>query len=349
MPQKPFIKNIDQLVKDTLQELKLKPKLALAGFIKKDKRFYTTPCQTKTKETVLFKMLISAESPDPELLKKEIILTKILSDYSQKNKGLPALNFIQGNTETLPYWIIRQYLPGPIIGYHFEIYKQGLTENVRKGIVKNLLLTQAIPLGREENGLSEITLPQKTARGYLNVLQNFENELKLWRDGVFSNKLNFKQIYQFFNNKQDYLKKHNFVLAHGDLTLANFFIHPVKSFAKNKRKSKILFDRVKRPNVYLTDWEHARKDNLSADIARLWIQTYQYPQWRKSLLKEFLASLNNEQKNAFQESFCLIALIEAVSEFFCDLLKTIEDTPLKQSCQQTIMLAQKGFDNLLSF
>ena len=73
--QKPFIKNIDQLVKDKLEELKLKPELPLDGFIEKDKRFYTTPCETEKGETVLFKMLISAEEPDPELLKKEIILT----------------------------------------------------------------------------------------------------------------------------------------------------------------------------------------------------------------------------------------------------------------------------------
>lgn len=328
MPQKPFIKNIDQLVKNKLKELKLKPELALLGFIEKDKRFYATPCQTETGTVVFFKMLISAESPDPALLKKEIILTKLLSDHAKNNKDFPVLCFIKADIENQPYWLIRQYLPGPIIGYHFEIFEQGQNEAVIKSIINNLLLMQSISLENRKNDLFKITLLEKTYQDYLNTLKKFENQLKLWKQGAFYNKLNFKAIYQFFEAKKNYLNKKDLVLAHGDLTLANFFIN------QNK--------------VYLTDWEHARKDNLAADIARLWIQTYRYSKWRKSLVENFVSALPTEKRNIAQESFCLIALTEAMAEYFCELLRTTEDTPLKQSTQQTIMLAQKGFEWLLN-
>ncbi len=302
-----FIPNIDKIVEAKLKELKLKPELSLSDLKRKRKRFYSTPCQTEDGKTVFLKILISKRKEDAAWLKKEIAIGKTLQFNS--------LSPIKENTKKMPFWFLRQYLPGPIVGYHFKIYRPGLKKQTRKEIVKILLSLQSLS--------PKIKLEKKEMADYLKSIKSFEEKLKVKRD----KSINFEKIYQFFESQKKYFKKQRKVLAHGDFTLANFFV--------NERR------------VYLTDWEHLRYDNIAADIARLWIQTYKYPKWRKSLVLLFLAKVPKYKREQFQQLFRVMAINEAVAEFTCDVYTTPKKNAFKKSMLKTIESAIKGFDYLI--
>ncbi len=325
MPLKKFIKNIDRIVEKKLKELKLKPKLRLSNFKKKDKRFYSSPCLTSDNQVVFFKILISREGQDSQLLKKEIAVTNFLAPFSQKHKRLNIPLFIKSNTEEYPCWFLRQYLPGRIIGHHFRIYKNGLRKEVREKAIDNLLTLQKITYKKYKDKFSDMGLKERKSSNYLQIIKKFENILKSRKKEKM---VDVKGINQFFESQKKYLKKDNLVLAHGDATLANFF--------------------VSLGNVYLTDWELARIDNKAADIARTWIQTYKYRRWRKSLILYFLSKLTQKERQDFKEAFRLIIVVEALGELAGNVLTTSKENKFKKILKQTIKRAIKGFETLIN-
>ena len=131
-------------------------------------------------------------------------------------------------------------------------------------------------------------------------------------------------------DQEKYLKEAEFVLTHGDFTLANFFIN------KNK--------------VYITDWEHVRLDNRAADISHLWIQTWKFPAWRKKLLSCFISKLPKNKRDRFKEIFRVIIITEALGELAYSIYicpkKQVNNS--KRSAKKTIESSLKGFDSLLN-
>jgi len=317
MPQG-FIKRIDKITERRLKSLGLRPRKPLSEFIEKDKRFYTTPCFNQKGEQVLFKIIIGNKREDQlkEKMKREVNLTNFLSRFS-KERGLNILPLVEYDVKHFPFWYVREYLPGPLLGYHFDISKQGLKKENQKQIIENLCALQKIP--------KKIKLPLKKAPDYLGIVKLFENELKLKNR---EKEIDFKRAYQFIENQKKYLNK-NLVLAHGDFTLANFFV--------NKGK------------VYLTDFEHLRVDGFAADLARLFIQTYRYAKWQKEIVRAFLNKLTANKKNDFKQAFRTIVLVEAIAEFFCAVLGQQNQTKKqrRQYYKKTIRSAIKGFDYLI--
>ncbi len=301
---KAFIKNIDKIVKQKVNQLAIKPDIKLAVFKNNKKRFYTTPAHDEKNELVLFKMLISNEKSDALSFKKEIVV----------EKKLKIIPIIKSNNKQMPYWMLRKYLTGPILGYHFKIHPTGLKKNMPDKIAQ--LLTDY------QKNKPEIKLDKKTYNDYLKVMKKMERKLKALKD--FS--INFPKIYLFFKKYKN--EFNSYYLAHGDFTLANFFVHQQK--------------------IYLTDWEHIRYDNIAADINRLWIQTYKYPKWRQNLILSFLKKLPNNKQENFKKMFCLMAINEAVSEFVGEALKTKKQTELKKSALKTIKLGITSFDELVN-
>ena len=119
------------------------------------------------------------------------------------------------------------------------------------------------------------------------------------------------------------------VLTHGDFTLENHFIH------KNK--------------VYITDFEWIRYDNLTADLAHLWIQSWRYPQWRKKLLSSFLNTFKNKEKKDVKKIFRMTIINEALGEIrwnseICN--KKYKKEVIKMS-SKTIINSLKSFNYLL--
>jgi len=312
IPKYHYIKGIDRIVREKLKELSLTPKLPLSSFKKKRKRFYSSPCVSK----VFFKMLLVEENWVGRLLKREAIATKALTNIP--NLNIPG--FVSADIENMPYWFIHEYLPGPLVGHFYRIYKQGRKKEIIRKIVDNLLALQSVKKGATSR------IPFLGKRGYeahFNIIKKRESLIKDKRG------IDFKSIYQLAKKQEKYFKKADFVLTHGDFTLANFFTN------KNK--------------VYITDWEHTRLDNRAADISHLWIQTWKFPAWRKELLSCFISKLPKNKQNRFKEIFRLIIITEALGELAYSIYicpkNQVNDS--KRSAKKTIESSLKGFNSLL--
>ena len=85
------------------------------------------------------------------------------------------------------------------------------------------------------------------------------------------------------------MNSQNALFTHGDLTLANFFLS--------------------KKGLFLTDWEWARLDNPAYDLARLWIQTFKYPAWRKDLLITYLKKIPLNKDLIIARGITLISVI----------------------------------------
>ena len=91
-----------------------------------------------------------------------------------------------------------------------------------------------------------------------------------------------------------------------------------------------------------------RIDNIAADITPFWVQMWRYKELRNKLLKIFLESLPNENKNRFKKIFRITAIEQAMAEikwnsFACKKIykKGVIDISLK-----TIKTALEGFEGL---
>lgn len=327
MSEREFINNIDEIVKRKLKELKLKPKpkLSLRLFKENKKRFYATPCKTEQDEMVFLKLLITREKKAAIGLKRDAEFTKFLSKSAETKKALNIPLFVAAGIKEFPYWFLHQYIPGPLIGHHFKIYKEGLKQGIRKKVIDNLLALQSISYKRNKGLLLKIPLKEKGIRNYLDSLKNLEHKMRLQKR---AKEIDFKKIYRFSESQKSYFKRDNLVLAHGDFTLANFFVH------NNK--------------VYLNDWEHVCLDNIAADISKLWIQTYKYPVWRSKLILYFLSKLPVQRRKDFKKGFRMLAILEALNEFVCDLYISSKDSLIKKATRETIESALKGFDFLIT-
>lgn len=294
-----FIQDIDQKIKKQVKALELKPQHGLAHFKKREKRYYAVPCKTKQGRVVFLKMLISNKKEDAQRLKKEIEITKFL-EANQKWKRFNFFHLIRADAKNFPYWLLRQYLSGKIIGYDFKIYKNGLSQNIPEKIAQQLHFLQKMK--------PKIKLTKRDRKDYLRTIKFFEKKLQLKEEGKF---IDFNLVYNFFEQQKKYFNKKNDVLAHGDFVVKNIILH------QNK--------------LYLIDWELIRIDNLASDAARMWIQTYRYPFWRSKFLISFLNQLPKAKQNDFKELFRLTALVEAISEFANNLSKNKKLTNLQKS------------------
>ena len=320
-----FIKNIDELVKEKLKELKLSPKIPLnLKELKKDnRRFYSAPCMQNKKKWVFLKMLVVKEQTAAYTLKKEIEITKFLSEvYSSPKKHFSIPLFIHGDSKNSPYWFLHQYLPGPLVGYFYEIYSDGLRQKVIKQIVDNLISFQSISVVKHKIRLSKISVTKRNFKHYLREIE--------FRKGFLKKEKNipYEAIIDFIKKREKYFKAE--ILADGDYTLANFFIH------KNK--------------VYITDWEHVHLDNFASDIAHLWIQTWRYPKWRKELILYFLTKLSKYRVRKFKELFRSMILIEALGEmaFNSEICEKKYKTEAKKAAKKVMKAAFKSFNHLIN-
>jgi len=316
-----YIKNIAKIIKTKLKELKLRPLKRLSVFIRKNKRFYSTPC-LRGKEKLFFKILIANELAPTEAIRREIAIIKFLN--AQKVKiNFPPL--VTSDNKKFPYWYLTQYFEGKLLG---NFYKLNL--NKRKYIpllVEALFSLQRISKKELEkiSKKKEFFLWQRSFDGYLKMI-------KFYRRGIekkLVKKIDFKKIYQLFEQSKKIFKKSPLVLAHGDFTLANFICTSEK--------------------LVVADWEQAHLNNFVYDLSHLWIQLWRYPDWQKSLISEFIQRLSKNKIEEFKDLFRIVIISEALGELrwsinLCDkkYKKGATEAALK-----TIKAALGGFNNLI--
>jgi thiamine kinase-like enzyme len=317
-----YIKNIDKIVKLKLKELKLRPLKRLSIFIRKNKRFYSTPC-LKGKKKLFFKILIANELAPTEAIRREIAIIKFLN--AQKVKiNFPPL--VTSDNKKFPYWYLTQYFEGKLLG---NFYKLNLNQKKYIPLLVEALFSLQRISKKELEKISkkkEFFLWQRNFYGYLKMIKFYQREIKK----ELVKKIDFKKIYQLFEQSKKIFKKSPLVLSHGDFTLANFICTPGK--------------------LVVADWEQAHLDNFVYDLSHLWIQLWRYPDWQKSLISEFIQRLPKNKVEEFKNLFRIVIISEALGELrwsinLCD--KKYKKGAI-EAALKTIKAALTGFDNLIS-
>lgn len=281
-----FINNIDNIAEEKLTELGLKAERKLAGFIEKNKRFYSTACRGQ-EEKVFFKLLITDEIAPREAILREIEIRKFLENYKERINFPPLINY---DNQNFPYWFISHYSEGGLLGHFYEIYSEDKKHIPR--LAEQLFGIQDIP----EEKTQEL---KKNKRAYL-WERRFEDYLKMVKsykediDERLIKDIDFGKIHRLFEEKRIVLEETPLVISHGDFTLANFV--------------------VGKEEIVITDWEQAHLDSFAYDISHLWIQTWRYGEWRRTLLQTFISKLKESEIETFKQSFRLIIITEALGE-----------------------------------
>jgi len=281
-----FIKNINKIIKEKLKNLNLKPLKNLSDFIKKNKRFYSTPCFLEGKK-FFFKILITNEIGPAEAIRREIEILKFLS--VQKIK-FNIHQLVKYDKKKFPYWYLVRYYEGKLLGHFYDLYfknKKYITLLVNALFsLQNISQKNLMKILKKK----EFFLWQRDFNAYFKMvkdyLQNIEKDI--------GNKINSQKIYNFLNEKKGIFSKSPLVLTHGDFTLANFVL--------NKEK------------LIVTDWEQSHLDNFVYDLSHLWIQLWRYPQWQKKLVLEFMSRLPKNKIEEFKDLFRIVIISEALGE-----------------------------------
>lgn len=318
-----FIKNIESTVAGKLEELELSVKkpLGLKKLKSDNRRFYVTPGKIGKKQ-VFFKMLIVNGEWPAYTLKKEAQITKFFSQITYNKNKLHIPLFVDGDIENQPYWFCHEFLPGPLVGYFYEMNKQGQINKSIKQIIDNLVALHSVSIYRHKKTLNDINLAERDFERQLKEI----NIRKAYLKG--EKNIPFEKIKKFVQERERHFKAFKPVLCHGDYTLANFFIH------KNQ--------------VYTTDWEHIHFDNMATDLVHMWAQTWRYPKWRKKAVEYYISQLPKNKTESFQELFRAMALIEALGEmaFSAKICKKQYKTGAIKAARATVESAFASFNNL---
>lgn len=316
-----YIENIDNIVKTKLKELELKPLKKLLEFIKKNKRFYSTPC-LREREKLFLKILITNETAPIEAIQREIEIRKFLSTFKKEINTTPLVEY---DNKNFPYWYLSQYAEGKLLGYFYEIWLKN-----RKYIpllIDILFALQKVP----QNELKKIFkrkgafLWRRDFFAYLKMIKDHESGI----NKKIVKEIDFKKIYDFFNEKKEIFSESPLILAHGDFTLANFI--------------------STREKLFIVDWEHAHLDNFVYDLSHLWIQLWKYPNWRKELIFEFISRLPKDKVEELKDLFRVVIISEALGELRWSI--NLCDKKYKKSAAKAVLktmnAALLGFNNLI--
>ncbi len=288
-PAYKILPDIKNKIEKRLKELELKPKSSINQAIKNERHLFSSICYTKTGKKVFFKTLLRNEKHFYLSLLREMKTVKFLTE-SPAFKNFNITPYLDGNIKDSPHWFTHDYIEGDIIGDFYEIHSPYQNKKYISLIVKNLRVLQSIPkavINKIQGAVKEIRVVNYKA--YPRLVKEFRDSVK-----EPNLEIDFNKIYEFLADYQNYLPSFKKIITHGDFTLANHI------FSKGK--------------IYLTDWEWVRLDNIASDIAHLWIQTWLYPQWRKTLLSTFLSSFPNKEQEEFKKTFRLTTIIQSLAE-----------------------------------
>lgn len=298
-------------------------------FVKKEKRFYAhSVIEKKSGKKVFLKARITASESSICGLEKEMEITKIMTNSKKISAKVNFTEYLDGSLKNTPEWYTHNYVEGNLLGSFYDLPRKNQEEIYIRNIVKNLRGLQSV---------SEEFIKEAEKNGVIKYIKkrdywDYKATIDFYKKEKTGNgKVDFKNIYQLVKKNEELLNK-NLVIAHGDFTMANQIIEDGSG------------------EIYLSDWESVRIDNLAADIAHLWVQSWRYKKWQAKLLREFVDSLFKKEKEDFYNIFRIIAIEQSLAEIkwnsaLCErkYKRGVVDVSVK-----TIEKSLGGFEGLLS-
>ncbi len=297
-------------------------------FIKKEKRFYAhSVIEKKSGRKVFLKARITASKGSVYGLEKEMEITKIMTDNKKISAKVNFTEYLDGSLKDIPEWYTHYYVEGDLLGSFYDLPRKNQADIYIRNIVKNLRGLQSVSDEFIKEAKKNGVIKYIKKRDY----QDYKATIDFYKKEKTGNgKVDFENIYKLLEKNKELLNK-NLVVAHGDFTMANQIIEDGSG------------------EIYLSDWESVRIDNLAADIAHLWVQSWRYKKWQAKLLREFVDSLFKKEKEDFYNIFRIIAIEQSLAEIkwnsaLCErkYKRGVIDASVK-----TIEKALGGFEGLL--
>ncbi len=312
-----YTENIREKGNKLIEDLNLKANTSINDFIERKKRFYAADCKTKGGEKVFLKILLVEDAKVEKLFKNEIKANLL----AQKEKEIAVPKIIKFDIENPPYFFMRDFVGGEDVGYFYDISKDAQNEKIAKEVASNLFAIQNI----DHKKFNFIFDEKRRFVNYKKIIKEREEKiLPKDKKGVDMN-----SIYRLLEETIKKYGKIPLVPCHGDYTLANF----------------ILF----KERVYVIDWEHFRLDNFCVDLAHLWVETWKFPKWRKTLLTHFLSLLTPEKQKTFKEIFRIVVIGNALGglAYGIHICPEKDSDGAKKTAKSAINAALTSFDSLL--
>lgn len=318
------ITGIDEKIKALAKKEGFILKKPVGEFIRKKKRFYAA-CVLKDGKKAFLKARIADDNGSVFALEKEMKITEILTKSSRMSGKVNFTRYAGGSFAEVPEWYLHDYVEGKLLGDFYEMPAKNEKEIYAVNVVKNLAALQ---------GVSDIFIREAEKLGIVKNIKkrgidDYRNTIEFYRKEKTGNgKVNFEKISALVEENKALLDG-ELVAAHGDFTLANQIIS-------------------ENDEIYLSDWESVRIDNIAADLTHLWVQTWRYPAWRKKLLEAFLTGLPEDKRENFKSLFRITAIEQSLAEIrwnsvLCDkkYKKGVIDISIK-----VIKTALEGFEGL---
>ncbi|MBW6441145.1 glycogen/starch synthase [Patescibacteria group bacterium] len=296
----------------------------VGSFVKKEKRYYAHSV-LKAEKKIFLKVRIADDSSSVYGLEKEMEITRIMTENKEMNTKINFTKFLDGSLKTIPEWYTHGYVEGNLLGDFYDMPRKHNQDECIKNVVENLRNLQSVSdifqREAEKNGVIKY-IKKRGFEDYQNTIAYYEKE------NVDKEKINFAEIFALVEKNKKRLDK-NLVVAHGDFTMANHII-------------------AESGKAYLSDWESVRIDNLAADLAHLWVQTWRYKKWRGKLLAEFLYNLPEAEKENFKEIFRIVVIEQSLAEIRWNsrLCKKEYKKGVIDISKKIIKIALEGFEGL---
>ena len=320
------IKDVNKKIKELAEKEGFKITKPVSYFIRKKKNYYAHSVLREGKK-IFLKARITANKDYIFGIEKGMEISRIMAENKKILNKVNFTGFLGGSLREIPEWYSYNYIEGDILGDFYDLPKKHEEDIYLKNSVQNLRNLQSVSgefiKEAEKNGVIKY-IQKRGYSDYYNTVKYYEKE----KTG--NNKIDFDAVYKLLEKNKKILNE-DLVIAQGDFTLANQIV-------SNKDGK-----------IYLSDWDSVRIDNLAADLTHLWVQTWRYKDWRSKLLKEFLNSLPEKDRDRFKEMFRITAIEQSMAEIKWNAMackkkykKGVVDVSLK-----TIKVALEGFEGLM--
>ncbi len=315
-----LIPNIHNKIKNILKKQELVAQNPIPRIAQK----YSTVCKDNKGRKFFFKIRMEDNPKTKRAFINEINYTKFLNHIFLKRKRIQVPKILKHNIVSEPEWCLFRLASGKYLD------KQNLSAKDRNLIVNTLLNIQKIPLSK---------LPMERPKGetagfwqtdYLWYMNRITNSLRRLREEIDHKKI--LEAVNFIAKNQKILDKYSKFLAHGDWDLNHIFL---------RKNSVILFD-----------WEHARIDIPTMDLAFLFVRTRNDKKWSRDLVLKFMEKKDNKRefKQLFRVSIIRYVLKRMVSIKFVykdGEISKEEVEAIRSDCLGLFYKALRGFSEII--
>ncbi|MEA2097895.1 MAG: glycogen/starch synthase [Patescibacteria group bacterium] len=320
------IENINNRIKRLAEKEGFEITKPVSSFIRKKKNYYAHSV-IKGNRKIFLKARITANKDYIFGIEKGMEISRIMTENKKISNKVNFTGFQGGSLKEIPEWYAYNYIEGDILGDFYDLPRKHEEDIYLKNSVENLRNLQSVSnefiKEAEKNGV--IKYIKKRGYGdYYNTVKYYEKQK------VGNGKIDFESVYKLLEKNKEELNK-NLIFAHGDFTLANQIVSS------------------KDGKIYISDWDSVRIDNIAADLTHLWVQTWRYPDWRSKLLKEFINSLSEKDKNRFKEIFRITVIEQSMAEikWNAEACKKKYKKGVINISLKTIEVALKWFEGLI--